>query len=81
MSAPGALLLASPDEGKISKCSALHRMNPRAVRHRCAQLCDSEIEHSAVAAKTSTALWQRKRAQRCDSSGTDSAEITMCTLV
>ena len=28
-----------------------------------------------------TALWQRKRAQRCDSSGSDSAEVTMCTLV
>ena len=26
-------------------------------------------------------LWQRKRAQRCDSSGSDSAEVTMCTLV
>ena len=26
-------------------------------------------------------LWQRKRAQRCDSSGSDSAEITICTLV
>ena len=37
--------------------------------------------YSAVTAKTNTALWQRKRAQRCDSSGSDSAEITMCTLL
>ena len=28
-----------------------------------------------------TALWQWKRAQRCNSSGSDSAEITMCLLV
>ena len=28
--------------------------------------------HRAVTAKTSTALWQRKRAQRCDSDGADS---------
>ena len=27
------------------------------------------------------ALWQRKRAQRCNSSGSDSAEVTMCTSV
>ena len=31
--------------------------------------------------KTSTALWQRKQAQRRDSSGSDSAETMMCTLV
>ena len=55
--------------------------NPTAVRHRCAQRCDSKNEHIAVAAKTSTALWQRKRAQRCDSSVSDSADVTMYTLV
>ena len=38
-------------------------------------------EHSAVTAKTMTALWQQKQAQRCSSSGSDSAEITMYTLV
>ena len=36
--------------------SAVHRRNPTAVRHQCAQCCDSENEHSAVTAKTSTAL-------------------------
>ena len=40
-------------------CYALHRTNPTAVGHRCAQRCDSENEHSAVTAKTSTALRQR----------------------
>ena len=39
------------------------------------QRLDRDV-HSVVTAKTSTALWQRKRVQRCDS-----AEITMCTLV
>ena len=34
----------------------LHRRSSTAVRHRCAQHCDSENEHSAVAAKTSTAV-------------------------
>ena len=34
----------------------VHRGNPTAVRHRCAQCCDSENEHSALASKTSTAL-------------------------
>ena len=37
--------------------------------------------HSFVTAKTSAALLQRKRAQRVDSSGSDNAEVTMCTLV
>ena len=34
----------------------VHRKNPTVVRHRCAQRCDSENEHSAVTEKTSTAL-------------------------
>ena len=34
----------------------VHRRNPTAVRHRCAQRCDMKNEYSAVAAKTSTAL-------------------------
>ena len=34
--------------------------NPTVVRHRCAQRCDSENEHSAVAAKASRALWQQR---------------------
>ena len=59
----------------------LHRRSPTAVRHRCAQRCDNENEHSAATAKTSTTLWQWKQAQSCDSSGSDSAEVTMCTLV
>ena len=51
----------------------LHRRNPTEIRHWCAQCSDSKNEHSTVAAKTNR--------QRCDSSGSDSAEITMCTLV
>ena len=42
------------------------------------QRLDTDV-HGAVTAKTSTALWQRKRAQRCDSSGSDSVELTMCS--
>ena len=42
------------------------------------RLLDTDV-HSAVTAKTSTTLWQQKRAQRFDSSDSDSAEITMCT--
>ena len=34
----------------------IHRRNPTAAKHRCAERCDSEIEHSAVAVKTSTTL-------------------------
>ena len=34
----------------------VHRRNPTVVRNRCAQRCDSENEHSAVAVKTSNAL-------------------------
>ena len=41
---------------------------------------DSDV-HSFVTAKTRAALLQRKRAQRVDSSGSDNAEVTMCTLV
>ena len=37
--------------------------------------------HSTVTAKTSTTFWLRKQAQHCDSSGSDSTEITMWTLV
>ena len=36
--------------------SQLHRRNPTAVTHRGAQHRDSKNEHSAVAARTSTAL-------------------------
>ena len=35
------------------------------------QRLDTDV-HSVMTAKTSTALWQRKRAQRCDSDGADS---------
>ena len=47
----------------------LHRRNP------------TVDVHSTATAKMSTELWQRKQAQLCDSSGSDSAEIMMCTLV
>ena len=42
------------------------------VRRQCAQRCDSENQHSAVAAK---------REKHCDSSGSERAEITMGTLM
>ena len=54
----------------------LHRRNPTAVRHRCAQRCDSENEHSVVIAMVLIVM-----RQRWNSSGSDSAEIMMCTLV
>ena len=37
----------------------LHRGNPTAVRHRCAQCYDSENEHSAVTAMVRIVLLQR----------------------
>ena len=42
------------------------------------QRLDTDV-HSAVTAKTSTALSQRKRAQRCDSDGADS-NVTALTV-
>ena len=44
------------------------------------QRSDADV-HSVVTAQTSTALWQRKQAQCCDSSGSDSTEITMYITV
>ena len=35
------------------------RRNPTAVRHRCAQRCDSENEHSAVTAMVRIIMLQR----------------------
>ena len=43
--------------------SILHRRNPTSVRHLCAQRC----------------MWQRKRAQRCDSDGAD-GNVTALTV-
>ena len=40
---------------------------------------DTDV-HSAVTAKTSTALWQRKQAQRCDSENKDSAVAAKTSL-
>ena len=37
----------------------LQRRNPTAVRHRCAQRCDSENEHSAVTAMVRIVMLQR----------------------
>ena len=37
----------------------LHRRNPTAVRHRCAQRCDSENEHSAVTVMVQIVMLQR----------------------
>ena len=37
----------------------LHRRNPTAVRHRCAQRCDRENEHKAVAAMVRIVMLQR----------------------
>ena len=48
-----AKIAATP---RLAFVFATHRRNPTAVRHRCAQRCDSENEHSAVTAKASTAL-------------------------
>ena len=42
--------------------------------------CIQEESHSGQTPMC-TALWQRKRAERSDGSGSDSAEITMCALV
>ena len=42
------------------------------------QRLDTDV-HSAVTAKMSTALWQRKPAQRCDSDGAGS-NVTALTL-
>ena len=42
------------------------------------QRLDTDV-HSVVTAKRSTALWQRKRAKRCDSDGADS-NVTALTV-
>ena len=39
--------------------TTLHRRNPTAIRHRCAQRCDSENEHSAVTAMARIVMLQR----------------------
>ena len=44
------------------------------------QRLDTDM-YSTVTAKMSTALWYQKQAQHCDISGSDSAEIAMCTFV
>ena len=49
-------LTARRDWTQTELSPILQRGNPTAVRHRCAQCCDSEIEYIAVAVKTSTAL-------------------------
>ena len=41
------------------------------------QWSDTDVQ-SVVTAKTSTALWQRKRAQRCDSNGAGSIVAVLC---
>ena len=60
-------------------CIVLYtQKNPTAVRLRCVLRCDSEIEHSAVAAETSTAVGVKAMVvlvvqQQCYSGDTDSA--------
>ena len=51
----------------------LHRRSSTAVRHRCAQHCDS--------GKRAQRCSSENEHSRCDSRVSDSAEITMCTLV
>ena len=55
---------------------SLHRRNPTAVRHRCAQRCDSANEHSAV-----TAMVRIVMLKRWDISGYDTDVTAMFTLV
>ena len=52
--------------------NAIHRRNPTRL--------DANV-YSVVTAETGAVLLQRKRAQRCDSRGSDSAEVAICTLV
>ena len=46
--------------GAILQCIGvtLHRRNLTVVRHRCAQCCDSENEHSAVTAMVRIVMLQ-----------------------
>ena len=59
----------------------LQRRNPTAVRHRCAQRCDNENEHSAVTAMVRIVMLQRWQWQRWDISGYDTDVTAMFTLV
>ena len=72
----------------------LHRRNPTAVRHRCAerkraQRCGSKNEHSVVTAMLLIVMLQHRDSDSAkttvvmthDDNNDDSAEITMCTLV
>ena len=52
----------------------VHRKNLTSVRHRCTPRYDNEKEHSVV-----TAIVLIVMLHRWDNSGSDSAEITMCT--
>ena len=61
---------------KIGTACSLHRRDPTAVRHRCAQRCDSKNEHSAV-----TAMVWIVMLQRWDISGCDTDVTAMFTLV
>ena len=47
--------------------ATVHRRNPTVVRHRYAQCCDCENEHSTVTAKVSTVLWHQWLWHQCDS--------------
>ena len=51
-------LLLGGTSGTIDT-TCLHRRNPTAVRHRCAQRCDSENEHSAVTVMVRIVMLQR----------------------
>ena len=59
----------------------VHRRNPTVVRHRCAQRCNSENEHSAKTAMMLIVMLQHWQWQRRNNSGSDSADITMYTLI
>ena len=68
----------SRNRSSLSGQSTSPRTKAKKERYTILQQLDTDV-HSTVTAKTSTALWQRKRAQRCDSGGADS-NVTALTV-
>ena len=59
----------------------LHRRNPTAVKHRCAQRCESKNEHSSVTAMVRIVMLQHWQWQRWDISDYDTDTTAMFTFV
>ena len=68
---------------KITPSNITHLLNTLGTTLKIQKKLYQYTQEESYSSQTAmcTALWQRKRAQRCYNSGTDGAETTMCTLV